>query len=242
VDSGAHTPHIDEETATVAVPSGHLVLDRGRATIEVVHSERDPVVAEIVHPFLWPAAAVFARWRGLETLHAGAFALPGHSGAWVVMGESGGGKSSLLAALFLAGCEVLVDDLVVLEGRDCFAGPRCVDLKLDAARSMGVEDRTTVVRASQRRRLTLPPVRGRRRVAGFVVLRWDEPIAVTRLSPSAGFATLAVHRRVGALGADHSHLLELAGLPMLALRRPREWGTAGEVVSELIAAIGGCSL
>ncbi len=226
----------------MAVPSGHLVLDRRRATIEVVHAERDPVVAEIVHPFLWPAAAVFARWRGLETLHAGAFALPGHPGAWVVMGESGGGKSSLLGALFLAGCEVLVDDLVVLDGGDCFAGPRCVDLKLDAARSMGVEDRTTVVRASQRRRLTLAPVGGRRPVAGFVVLGWGERIAVDRLSPSAGFATLAVHRRVGALGAEHPHLLELAGLPMLALRRPRAWAAAGDVVSALTEAIGGCSL
>ena len=121
------TQCVGERGACVRVPGAMLALDRERETF-TVRCESEPEQAALVHPYLWPAAAVYARWRGAETLHAGAIRLPGQLGAWVVMAAGGGGKSSLLAGLAMAGCEVVADDLVVVDGADCYAGPRCIDL------------------------------------------------------------------------------------------------------------------
>lgn len=225
---------INGHHATFKVLTGSVALDRVQGTI-CFRGHRRLIPDEVVHPLLWPAAAVFARWSGFETLHAGAFADPARRRAWVVMAASGGGKSSLLAALAAAGYEVLTDDLVVADGGHCFAGPRCIDLKLDAARALGLVGQTRLVRSSQRRRLTLPPADGRWQLGGFLALEWGSATATHRLSPSAGFARLAEHRRVGGLGADHIELLRLAGLPMIVLRRPRRW----EALDEAVAVLGG---
>jgi len=153
---------VNDRTASITVPHGWLSVERERHLV-TVFAEREPEDAEVIHPYLWPAAAVLSRWAGRETLHAGAIVLPGSPGAWVVLGASGDGKSSLLASVAMAGCTVAVDDLVVVDGTDCYAGPRCIDLKPDAARALDLELGTTPVRATSRRRLALPPCAGRMR-------------------------------------------------------------------------------
>lgn len=237
-DPGPDRPTIDNARAALRMQAGHLSLDRGKGAI-VIHSARELEDAEVVHPFLWPAAAVFARWRGYETLHAGAFGPPGADAAWALLGAAGGGKSSLLAMLAAAGYDILVDDLVVIDGDECLAGPRCLDLKPEAVHPLGLGERVTVVRASERCRLTLPPTAARHRLAGFVVLAWGEAVGVAPLAPSESFAVLADHRRVGLLGADHGYLLQLAGLPMLRLTRPRRWSALWESCAALLQALGG---
>ena len=89
---------------------------------------------ELVHPFLAPAAALFAHWHGREGLHGGALALGGT--AWGVIGDRLGGKSSLLAALAVSGTDVVCDDVLVLDGREVYPGPRTVDLREDAAAAL----------------------------------------------------------------------------------------------------------
>jgi hypothetical protein len=227
---------VGEHRASITIPGGHIELDRDRRTA-TIHSARTLDEAEIVHPALWPAAAVCARWAGAETLHAGAFCLPDRPGAWLVIGESGGGKSSLLASLSLAGCPVLVDDLVVVDGGDCYAGPRCIDLKPDAPGPLGITRDVTVVRGTERRRLALAPCDGRMPLQGFVHLAWGVRTSIGRLPPSECFATLARHRRVGALGADLDQLLDLAALPMFRLQRERSWGSLAESRRSLIDAL-----
>ena len=113
--SAPTTPAIDTLTA-------RLLLERKTVRLTVLADSRLPD-ADLGAPLCrGPPAAVFARWRGLETLHGGAF-VDDRGGAWAVLGDRGAGKSSLLAALALAGHEVVADDLLVLDGGDCFAGP-----------------------------------------------------------------------------------------------------------------------
>ena len=205
--------------------------------MEIV-SDRGVPASDVVHPTLWPAASIFARWHGRETLHAGAFSLDGET-AWAVLGARGAGKSSLLSALALRGVEVLADDLLVVEGDRCFAGPRCIDLRPEAAAALGVARSASVVRSTERRRLALEPCSGTYQVGGFVSLGWGDSISVSPLAPAESFGLLVDHRRVAALGAEFPYLLELAGMPALRFTRPREWPRLGAAIAELTAAVGG---
>lgn len=228
---------VDAARASIPTPAARLRLDRASLSMEIVSSGGLPT-ADVVHPTLWPAASVFARWLGRETLHAGAFSLDGET-AWGVLGERGAGKSSLLSALALRGIEVLSDDLVVLEGNRCFSGPRCVDLRPDAAAALGVARHATVVRSTERRRLALEPCSGTYRFAGFLTLAWGDSVGVSPLAPAESFGLLLDHRRVGALGADFRYLLELAGLPAFKFTRPREWPRLDAAIAELAGAVTG---
>jgi hypothetical protein len=225
--------------ATIVNPAATLLVDRERAAVRVLSAAPVPE-PDLVHPCLWPVGAVFARWRGAETLHAGAFAQPGGEGAWAVMADSRGGKTSFLAMLALAGAEVLTDDLLVVEGGECVAGPRSLDLRPEVVERLAVGDRaTTPVRSTSRCRMDLAPCDGRWPVAGFVELAWGDPVTVQRLEPAAGLAALARHRRVQGLGTEFAQLLALVDRPILRVARPHGWGSADEAVQRLLEAIDG---
>jgi hypothetical protein len=225
--------------ATIVNPAATLLVDRERSAVRVCAAAPVPD-PDLVHPCLWPVGAVFARWRGAETLHAGAFAQSGGAGAWAVMADSRGGKTSFLAMLELAGAEVLADDLLVVEGGDCVAGPRSLDLRPEVVERLALGDRaTTPVRSTSRRRLPLAPCDGRWPLAGFVELAWGDVVMVQRLEPAAGLAALARHRRVHGLGAEFAQLLELVDRPILRLERPHGWESAGDAVHRLLEAVAG---
>jgi hypothetical protein len=225
------------DSATIVNPVATLVVDRASAKVRV-RSAVTVAEAELVHPCLWPVGAVFARWRGAETLHAGAFAPTGGDAAWALMADSGGGKTSFLATLALGGVEVLADDLLVVEGGECVAGPRSLDLRLEVADRLELGNRfTTPVRATSRVRLLLEPCEGRWPVRGFVELHWGDRISVERLEPVASLAALARHRRVLGLGAEFAQLLELIERPVLRLVRPRGWESAPLAAEQLLAAL-----
>ena len=196
----------------------------------------EPAPDEIVHPCLWPAAAVFARWEGRETFHAGAF-LDDNGAAWAVLGDSGDGKSTLLGALASAGRDLVVDDLVVTEADRCFAGPRCIDLRPESVTELGIFDQTREVRATSRRRLTLPPIAAQAPLKGWVHLEWGDEISVRSLTAAELIERLARHRRVLPLGVDPVNLLELGTRPTLLLSRPRDWGALPEVCKTLLEAV-----
>jgi hypothetical protein len=228
---------VGDRTATVVSPAGVLRADRDAAVLRVATAD-GATDDDLVHPGLWPVAAVFARWRGAETLHAGAVRLRGESGAWVVMADSGGGKSSFLAMLALDGHEILADDLIVIEDGACHAGPRCLDLRHDAAERLDLAGRpTSWARATSRIRLGLPPCAASRPVSGFVELDWGRDVGVQQRTPSDALAVLARHRRVIGLGAELECLLELAGRPLVCLTRPRDWASAQTGARALLATI-----
>lgn len=225
---------LDQESASIPTLAGRLVLSRSEAIVSV-RSGLPVSDRELVHPCLWPAAAVFARWRGAETFHAGAFAAS--SGAWAVLGDRGDGKSSLLAALALGGTEVLADDLLVVERRRCYAGPRAIDLRPEAAESLGARAQLLAVRRTERYRLSLPPAPGAMCLAGFVELAWGEAIGVESVSPAESFGLLARHRRIAGLGVELEQLFDLVRLPVFRLVRPRRASLLQDAVDALLDAI-----
>lgn len=186
-------------------------------------------VDDIVHPMLASLATLVALEWGLDGLHAGA--LCGAGGVWAVFGAKGAGKSTLLGACANAGVGVFTDDVLVIGGECCFAGPRCVDLRADAARH---QSGTEPVRAAEPRwRMTLPPVAAEQQLAGFVHLGWGEHHELVRLQPSDALARLAAAYRTGGFTSDRARLLDFAGRPSYELRRPRGLGQLEATVALL---------
>jgi hypothetical protein len=192
---------------------------------------------ELVHPYLAPGAAVLARWQGREAFHAGAVVADG--GAWAVLGDREAGKSSTLAWLALSGHQVLADDLVVLDGPDALAGPRCIDLRGDAAARLGAGEPLGVVGTRERWRLVLEGVPARVPLRGWIVLEWAGEPAVEPVRGPERLLRLIPHRSVRLAPPAPGALVELASLPVLAFRRPRRWDALADAGERLVAALRG---
>lgn len=149
-----------------------------------------PLAADVLaHPYLAPVAVVVNRWAGRETFHAGAFVHTGR--AWVVLGARTAGKSTLLAALADREVPVLADDIVVCDGDEVLAGPRCVDLR-EPVPGLGLPTRE--VRDATRLRVTLPAIAPRLPLGGWIFLRWGDGLALTPIGPAELLARLAARR------------------------------------------------
>jgi hypothetical protein len=170
---------------------------------------------EIVHPLLGRMLPLLAHMRGIDALHGGA--LLGADGAWVVIGTREAGKSSLLAQCHRHRAQVVSDDIVVVEGMRCLAGPRFIDLRPDAAPLLGPGE---VVRAGSKRRLRLPPMQAEVRLAGVIHLAWGPPLELHPLRPAERLSRLAALRNREGWPRDASLVLDLAVLPAFELRRP----------------------
>lgn len=211
---------------------GHAAIDRGDGRLRF-GGPRPLGLDEVVHPRLGMAAAVYAHWLGRAAFHAGAFVE--HGRAWAVIGERGDGKSTLLAALALAGRPVIGDDTLVLDGAGCLAGVRCIDLRPGTAARLGCREDVVAVRRGARERLRLGPVApAGPALGGWLLLAWGERLELRPLAAAERLARLARpggwHRR----GApDTSLLLELAALPAWELRRRRDWAELPAVLERL---------
>jgi hypothetical protein len=231
-DAPEHT-RVDRDVAELAFLSGWSVrVDRRRrsATFFLPTAVGDD---ELVHPYLAPAAMHFAGWLGRDALHGGAFVAGG--GAWAVLAERGGGKSTTLAHLAGQGVPVLVDDAVVVADGAAFAGPRCIDLRPAAAPRFG--EPLEEVRRGERRRLALAAIDPSAPLRGSFVLEWGEAFELRPLGPSERLFALARHCRPET--ANRPSLLELARLPAWRLRRPPEPDSLDDVCGRLLeAALG----
>jgi hypothetical protein len=224
--------HVDDDHAELRLRSGGRVLiDRRGASVrfEVPHALRP---GELVHPYLAPAAAVIGRWRGCESVHAGAFAIDDR--ALGVVGTREAGKSSMLAWLALAGTEVVCDDLLVIDGRSTFTGPRSIDLREEAAARLGAGQAIGVTGARERWRLRLAPTAGRHALAGFVFLSWGDDVRVRRLGVAERLERLAPQRGVRLEPLRPDAVLDLASMPAWEISRPRSWGSLPEVGRRLL--------
>ncbi|MFC5926631.1 hypothetical protein [Micromonospora vulcania] len=208
-----------------------LAVDRLRGTATFYGPPLTPDV--LAHPYLAPVATTVNRWAGRETFHSGAFVLDGR--AWAVLGPRTAGKSSLLAALAARGVPVLADDILVVDGSDAFAGPRCVDLRQAVP---GVALPTRPVRGGERLRVALPPIASRVPLGGWLFLCWGGALALTRLPGTTLLARLAGLRSFGELPSDPAALLSIAALPAWELSRPRDWAALDDthrLLAETIA-------
>jgi hypothetical protein len=229
------TPMFDERRACLPLqPAGALTVDRdeGRALYETPEQIPD---AALVHPYLAPAAAIAATWRGLPSLHGGAFLAAG--GAWAVLGEPGSGKSSLLAQLHAHGCQVLSDDLVVVDRGRALAGPRCIDLRRDVSDALAAGRPIGMAGMRERWRVDLGPVPADVPLRGVIELRWADSAGVERLAPSARLATLDRHAAVITRSRDVGALLSMADLPMLAIARRGELSELAGSASLVLEAL-----
>ena len=155
--SNPRSPTIGPEVADVPLLDGdHAVLRRSARSARLLTAATDDD-GRLVHPFLTTVAVIFAWWDGRHAFHGGAFT-DSEGCAWCVLGDRESGKSSTLARLSLAGVGVLSDDLIVVRHGRVLAGPRCIDLRRNAAVALGADATTVSVRGGERLRLTSTPV------------------------------------------------------------------------------------
>ena len=216
---------------------GLVEIDRRRG--EALFTVRQkPTPDALVHPHLAPVAAIAARWRRQESFHAGAVILG--DGAWAVMGEKGSGKSSLLAWLALSGHAILTDDLLVIDADgNGLAGPRSIDLREGGAERLGVGTPLGIIGGRERYRMVVDPVPAAVPLRGFIRLAWGGAPTVTPVPPAWRPAALAAQRAVRLMPRDPNLLVHLSALPMVELRRPREWGRAGDAADRLLHTLAG---
>jgi hypothetical protein len=219
---------VDERRAVLRFVGGcHATFDREARSARLFVAPSAPAEG-FRHAFLAATGAIFARWHGRHSFHAGAFVADG--GAWAVVGPRGAGKSSTLGALVLRGYDVLTDDLVVVAGGKAIAGPRCIDLRRDVVSRLGVQHRVEAVRGDDRWRVWLGQVEPERPIRGTIYLGWGRALELRPLSPAERLRRLAESRSLSQPGADATALLELAGLPAWELRRPPGWASMAPAV------------
>jgi hypothetical protein len=234
-DLRADEEHLDDERARLRLKTGGWIeLERnpGRARY-VVPAPIDPDA--LVHPYLAPAAAVFAHWYGREGVHGGALAIGDI--AWGVVGDRLGGKSSLLAALAANGTDIVCDDVLVLEGLTAYTGPRTVDLREDAAARLGVGEPLADAGARERWRLRLPALDRPLTIGGWVFTEWSDALELHRLTASETLARLYRNRSITVPPRDPAAFLQLSVLPAWELRRPRSWASLPETLELLLGVL-----
>jgi hypothetical protein len=253
-----HWPELEivREVGETDEAEGYFEADAAQVVLEasggVVKLERDPPRAlfrlpgtfrddALVHPYLAPAAAVHSVWLGRPSFHGGAVVVGG--AAFGVLGERGQGKSSLLATLSLGGCDVLCDDLLVLDGPTAFAGPRSIDLREDGHAALGAGEPLGRLGSRDRWRLRLGSIAPAVPLRGWITLGWGDDISALPIPPAERIAILLRHASLTVVADTHPlTLLELAGLPAWELVRPRSWDAVDRAAETLLAAIAGAQV
>jgi hypothetical protein len=239
--SGRPTEFLDDSRARlICAPSGWVDIERAACT-STMHLPERPTMPEIAQPRLGITGIVAAYWRGDHGFHAGTFVADGL--AWGILGSKGDGKSSLLATLALMGIPVLADDVLVVDRRlQGLAGPRCIDLRREAALELGLGESIGVVGTRERWRAGLAPVPCEVPLGGFVCLEWGKT-AVSRVPLDERVRMLYANQAL-LLGEQRDPavlltLMELFALPMLRMRRPREIERIVKTADLLLDAIHG---
>lgn len=227
---------LTDDRAVIPLVEGGLV-EMERASGHAVFTAPRPIPdREILHPWLVPAAATISAWHGRRGLHGGAVTDGVH--AIALVGAREAGKSTLLAWLALhTSLRVMADDLVVIEGKQIFGGPACIDLRAAALPVLGPGLRVSEVRGDGHLRLTLPATEPFAQLAGVVVLEWG---AVTRLEPVAASQRLTEvlpHAMTEGLALGLGGVLEYARHPVWRLsraRHPSSLAPAAELIAGLL--------
>ena len=212
-----------------------ICIDRDRGRV-VFTAPIQPTLDEIVHPYLASVAAVMAFWRGSESFHAAT--IVGRTGAWALAGEREAGKSSTLASLAVRGHEVVADDMLVLSGTDACAGPRSIDLRPETARALGIGVELARTATRERWRVQTGDVEPALPLRGWIFLEWGASLELTNLRTSETLQRLLPQRGIRLPPPRPAALLELAELPGLLLRRPRDLASLPSTLSLIEDVIG----
>jgi hypothetical protein len=210
-------------------------MERASRRVDFSFTGRVPPAADVLHPYLGPAAAAAHAWEGREAIHAGAFRTA--RGAVLLLGDKEAGKSSMLAWLSAElDQEVVADDLCVLQSGAVLPGPSCIDLRDPTALRYGSRWSGQLVRASERIRLAVrqggaDPVP----VAGNVVLGWADRVRIESVSPVERLGLIVAQRYFGSLEPDPVAVLDLLSRPMVRLLRPRDLSSLPAAAEALLA-------
>src|SRR5579875_3652072 len=205
-------------------------VDRTAARI-VLTVVREYPDEQLLHPFISGSAAVTNRWLERNSFHAGAFVNAGR--AWIVLGDKGLGKSTLLAAMDLAGLPTVSDDLVVVDGTTVYSGPGFIDLRPDAADRLGIGTSIGVVGARERSRYYLTPPAFCYPLGGWITLRWGESVDVASVGLRDRLLHLHQNSAVRRAPVDPAGFVQLVAHPFLMLTRPRDWRSLADAVAKL---------
>lgn len=228
-------PFMDERSAVEPLGDGGAIVATRDPRATRVSAGRWPAADVFVHPLLASVATIFAHWEGWESFHAGALLVAGR--AWLVAGERGAGKTSLLAMLSQRGLPVLSDDVVVVAGHTVFAGPRCLDLRPDDAIPSELRVAGTPVREGERLRLLLPPSPPEALLGGWIFLEWGSHVDIWQVDARDRLMEIGAARAIRRASGDPAHLLDLAMAPAVRLIRPRDWLGADSAIVSLMNAI-----
>lgn len=229
--------HLDDDGATLRCPfGGQLVADRRALTATFQRPSR-PDHHVVAHPGLTGVGMVFARWLGRSAFHGGTILLDGE--AWGLLAAKGGGKTTTLAALHLAGHKVLADDILVLDGSTAFTGPRTLDLRPSAADRLEGDFGVISVRGAERRRMVLGPTVTSAPFRGWIYLDLAAGVVTEAVPPAVRLARLAEHLAVRLAPRDPAAFLELVTLPAYRIGRPLSWEALPDVVAAIEAVTAG---
>ncbi len=214
---------------------GWVVVDRNAGTAVIGGAAAtDPT--EVTHPWLAWIAQAYAWWSERPALHAGGVMCG--NGAWAVLGPSGWGKTTTLAALHARDWAVLADDVLIIDGRDVLAGPRALDLRPE--RAVAGLTAAREVRGGERRRMPIGPVPISAPLMGFLHLTWGDRVELRRLSAVEHAALLNGPDAWRSPVFDRRQVLELLALPAFELRRTYDALELDEVV-ECLEVLEGVS-
>ena len=136
---------------------------------------------------------------------------------------------------------IMSDDLLVLDGLDALAGPRCIDLRQETAAALEVGVPIGVVGSRERWRVHPGAVAPAVPLLGWIFLAWADTVAMVPLPPAERLARLFGHEALQMGPAQPAAYLDLAGLPAWELRRPpfsALWPRQGPGCSTPSATVG----
>lgn len=224
----------DDAASVELLPSGIAELDRAAGT--AVYLLEVPLSVEaLVHPYLAPAAAIHAAWRGWEPYHAAGVVIDG--AVWGIAGDRGVGKSTLVAAFHAAGHTVMTDDLLVIRDTEAMRGPRTVDLRSPDAERFGATRDLGVAGMRRRWRIDLGEAPPTAPFAGWIYPAWADGIEISDLSLAARLERTPQHRAVSFRPVEPDHAMWMAGRRALHFGRPRSWDALEASLERLVAAL-----
>ena len=215
-------------------PAGFATIDR-EAARTILHLPKMPVPEALIHPHLASTAIVANHWAGGASFHAGSFLVDGRT--WGVLGDRELGKSSLLMWLHRAGFTILSDDVLVVHNASAYAGPRCLDLRREAAERFEEGECLGVVGTRERWRVTLGDVPTEVPMGGWVRLKWSDDLSIGRAAVSARVAALAGNYGISAPRFATPGILDLLDMPMVTFSRPQSWAEIDASMDALVRAL-----
>jgi hypothetical protein len=222
-----------EDRALVPLPGlGRIAVHRSRREIAFVTNR--PLSDEaVLHPGLVPVAAIVNFWKGRACMHASAV-IAGDR-VWALLADRGGGKSTTAAILATQTQGLFTDDMLIVEGTRCFAGPPSVDLRPDAAEKLGGPSIGTIGRRA-RWRMPLAGPTAEAALGGMIELVWTDGDASLETLDLADRLELVGRHASMSIGGEQ--LLALASRPAWRFSRARDLDQARAGIDLLVKAIG----